>query len=184
MLEREVYVEYQKYKDTQFGGWIYKYMSPEQSSILINNNNPPTRMLFVLYHELIHWFFHPPEKEYCDYFHIKSTNIIEYQANEGAAEMLVPHKVFIPWVASYLKNRELSFEEIMEIKRFATDEFHVSPAIIYYRLESLKYEIQQYVNGVDIDALEYLSNRRLAERNIRVQSLNDREWLLRRGYVA
>ncbi len=50
--------------------------------------------------------------------------------------------------------------------------FHVPDAVIKYRLENLKYEIFQYLNGVKLDDIEILSLHQQKQRGIKVDSLN------------
>ncbi len=44
-----------------------------------------------------------------------------------------------------------------------------------YRIETLKYEIDQYLNGVALDEIEILSKRKQDDRGIIVQSLVEME---------
>lgn len=50
--------------------------------------------------------------------------------------------------------------------------YNVSDVFIENRLESLRYEIDQYLNGCDLNDIEILSNRKQLERGIKAQSLN------------
>lgn len=52
-------------------------------------------------------------------------------------------------------------------------DFSVSSAIIFYRLESLKYEISQYLNGVSLDEIELLSDNLQKQKGINARSLNN-----------
>ena len=42
-----------------------------------------------------------------------------------------------------------------------------------YRLENLKYEIFQFLNGTPLDSIEVLSSRKQRDRKIKIKSLND-----------
>jgi len=184
-LEKYLTVEFRNLKNNKFCGVINKKMIPEKSFIYINNNNPPATQLFSLYHEIMHWFFHTPAISHYNIKGIAALNIDDYHANEGAAEMIVPHFVFIPWIAQEINRRKrLDAEDIREIKEYAAREFNTSPAIIYYRLEGLKYELWQYLHGTDLSRLKFLSKKQLATKNINIGSLNDTEWIIGKWYSA
>ena len=53
--------------------------------------------------------------------------------------------------------------------------YHATSAMIDFRLESLKYEIYQYLNGVTLDDIAYLSRREQQRKNIQIESVIDLE---------
>lgn len=97
---------------------------------------------------------------------------LEWQANEGGAELLVPYKTLLPIIKKYyycLNN----YLDIYMLKEELIHRYNVTNAVIKYRLESLKFEIEQYVNGVPIQDLRILSYSSQLKQNIKVKSLNE-----------
>ena len=99
----------------------------------------------------------------------KMTNI-EWQANEGAAEFLVPASM----VLGIVKERYPLIKkesDVWKLKHELVNKFNVSDQIIKYRLEALKYEIDQCVNGVAINDIEFISRSVQNTRKLEIQSL-------------
>lgn len=63
--------------------------------------------------------------------------------------------------------------DINEFKRYAAELCCVPPAVIKYRIESLKYEILQYYSGVDINDLQLISKRQQERMGLYIKSLNE-----------
>jgi Zn-dependent peptidase ImmA (M78 family) len=99
---------------------------------------------------------------------------IEWQANEGASELFVPCKVLLPLI----KSRYGSLTTSSSIRTFRTDMaelFGVTETVIEYRFDSLKYEINQYMQGVPIDEIKILSVSQQKKFRINSKSINDIE---------
>lgn len=88
---------------------------------------------------------------------------LEWLANEGAAELLMPFKGFIPdFCALYKLYRENS---TLWVKRFGyetpyevlANKYRVSPVSVKNRIKNLAYEIDQYIKGTKIDQIKILS---------------------------
>lgn len=78
-------------------GFLIKKDFPKKSIIIINSKLSPQDYFFALAHETIHYFCHNETSESMNnplLFKEHSEN--EKQANEGAAELLLPYKLFIP----------------------------------------------------------------------------------------
>ena len=176
-------VEARKFKNNKLCGIINKAMAPDISYVVINSNNPREIRVFSLLHELMHWFFHSPRQRYCNVMGGGTYTFEDYQANEGAAELLMHYRHFILLVSPTVAKKNLCLNDIVELRKYAAELFGVTEGMVYYRLESLKYEIYQYINGVDIDALELLSKKQQLARGIKVSSLNDTEKILRNSLV-
>jgi Zn-dependent peptidase ImmA (M78 family) len=150
--------------------------SNQWHTILLNSNRDPEEQNFDCSHEFIHICFQG--REYGKTFNcfervLPSQNSYEeWQANEGGAELLVPYRLFIPRVAREI-NDIRSWEDIVFFKNELAKEYNVSAAVIKNRLESLKYEINQYLNGVPVEHIEILSKSEQDRRHIEVTSLND-----------
>lgn len=134
------------------------YKGNISTSIALNSNREKCMQNFDCMHELIHYFFH--DISYCQLMcsekTIKQDSYIEWQANEGAAQFLVPYQIFIPKYLEledkYAKSNwdDLSIEELSKY-------FNVSYGVIKNRINNLETEILQYKRGRDIKALTLIS---------------------------
>ena len=87
-------VEYHKFPSNKMGGILYK--GDELSSMALNTLRSEKGQNFDCMHELIHYWFHPPGKMFCiDSNYIHQNPGREWQANEGAAQALMPKDLFI-----------------------------------------------------------------------------------------
>lgn len=126
-----------------------------KSKIILSANRSAEGRRFAASHELIHYFLHDGENFLCT--GDDAVFAIEWQANEGAAELLMPYKEFIP----FYKNICLSFftNRDRALRRMA-EHFGVSTGMISTRLQSLSPEIAQYERGVPLDKIVPTSARR------------------------
>lgn len=114
-------------------------------------------------HELIHYFFHESGHYQCICTdrdsNIKSINqdpFMEWQANEGSAELLVPYELFIP---DYIKLSRKYAHDILRAIPLAmlAHKYNVTEAVIRNRIESLNFEIYQYLHGIKVENIVLLS---------------------------
>lgn len=143
--------------------------------ILLNDKLNKYELNFYCGHELFHLYNH-------NYTNIKTFNCFEYvknqqnpylewQANEGSAEIIMPYKEFIPKLADLLSSTNMSYNKL---KKIMANEFNVTESMIWCRIENLKYEFYQYYKlNKNINELEILSKTELNKRNIDIKSIND-----------
>lgn len=127
------------------------------STMVLNRNRDLLSIKFDCMHELIHYFWHDKNIYHCTYKNGKAEikYYYEWEANEGAAEFLVPYKILIPLIFQdgyILLNKNIIIEKLSKI-------FKVSEAVIELRLATLEYEIYQYSKGVPLNEIELLSKR-------------------------
>lgn len=149
----------------------------QKDIILLNQNRSHEELNFDCGHELMHLFFHRNKKMSFKCFEkIKpqQNKYLEWQANEGAAEFLVPYKLFLPIVKQSYEGF-YSWQDIMEFRMVAAKRFNVSESVINYRLENLKYELLQYLMGIPLGNVKFLSNNQQLARGIHVNSIVDME---------
>ncbi len=144
--------------------------------ILLSSKRNLIEQNFDAAHEVMHLEMHRHccSKAFHCFEKIKpnQNSYIEWQANEGAAEFFVPYLVLLPIIKSeYHLLNNLSCIEAF--KKELVSLFKVPEAVIKYRLDNLKYEIQQYVSGIPLDEIEVLSLAKQKERNIFCKSLNE-----------
>lgn len=108
---------------------------------------------FTLTHEIVHFELHYGESGGATF----QDGGFEYQADEGAAELLMPYRDFIPRAASmrrrYLKSQTAAVAALAAFYRLDCE-------IVRRRLTSLSYELDLYRKGVPVCEIEPLSSRR------------------------
>jgi len=125
-------IEYLDFKTTSICGMLYK--TEKSTSIALNSRRPAAGKNFDCMHELIHYWLHDTETFYCDTREKSYMNsYLEWQANEGAAQFLMPHQVFVP-AYMRLKNAQTPFDEM--INRLAR-RFNVGSQSVKVRITSL-----------------------------------------------
>lgn len=138
--------------------------------IALNASHNDEMKNFDCMHELIHYFLHDGEKEFkclnSNEKKVCQNSFLEWQANEGAAQALVPYKMFIPmYVELSLKYRD----DILQYKitKILSEYFNVSEFVISNRIHNLRYEIYQYfIKKCSIDNLDIYSNKQLSKRGL------------------
>lgn len=159
------------FNDKTIGGFLVKNKYPEKSHIVINSSKDGLSSLFDLGHELIHFLLHPEDRNHYISTSLCNIDNFEWQANEGAAELLVPYRKFIPKFARNIKKCK-NYNDYITLVKKLSDDFVVSTAVIEYRIKGLKYEIYQYENGTIIDNLKFLSQRAQEENGINITPYN------------
>lgn len=144
--------------------------------ILINANRPPDEYNFICTHEVMHLYLHRDcgaQSFNCFEPACPDQDLgVEWQANEGAAELLVPASLLLPKIRERFDH--LYYKEDYEnFKCELAEQFAVSYGVVNFRFESLKYEIHQYLAGAKLNEIQVLSHKRQKEMGIAVESLND-----------
>lgn len=142
-------------------------------SVIIDSKLSAYEQNFYCMHEIMHHLMHKdrPTKSYSGYdkTQVAQDPIVEWEANEGAAQFLIPYRDFIPRIKPnplyYLFPREIA-----ELAGY----YNTTIRVVRNRLRSLRYEIYQYQRGVPIDSLEILSINQLRHRGIDVPCYSDR----------
>lgn len=123
-------------------------------SVVIDCKRTPEEQNFHCMHEIMHHVFHRNRstKSYSSYDTTQADQdpFIEWQANEGAAQFLLPYQRFIPdyiQVSKKLAHKAFSQLRVIEI---LSDKYFVSEKVISNRIDSLNYEIYQVLNNADI----------------------------------
>ena len=147
--------------------------------IIVNGNKTKEEQNYHGCHELLHIWFRSVEPgmslncfEKCK---PNQNTFIEWLANEGAAELLVPFKVFLPLVKENKEEMLRNFGTTDFCEKYAVD-FGVAPIVLKNRLNALKYEIYQYIEKeIDLDDIEILSKSKQDSLGIKIKSFNDLE---------
>lgn len=98
----------------------------------------------------------------------------EWLANEGAAELILSYKDLLPLIKDnyqYLIKDLGTSDFCVKI----AEQFSVTSTVIQNRLNSLSYEIKQYLDDVPLENIEIISKSEQKRKNIFVPSLNELE---------
>jgi len=153
-----LHLEYLDFKTTDLCGILYK--SEKSTSIALNSRRSVGGRNFDCMHELMHYWLHDSEAFYCsDKLEPSPTSdYFEWQANEGAAQFLMPYQVFIPTYCRLKDSLSATCSETdKEIANRLCRRFNVGKKSIEIRIKGLEYEIDQFKNGIRIDELKILS---------------------------
>lgn len=150
----------------------------ENNVIMLRSSLPEDELNFVCGHEIIHVKFH----RYCriktfscfDKIKANQNSFLEWQANEGSAELIVPMQEFLPKIKEALPHLK-TWSDFNQFKSELAEYFNVTDAVITYRFESLKYELRQYLDGTPISMIRILSRAQQQAKGISVESYNDLE---------
>lgn len=173
-------VEYAPFQTPRLKGLVSLAQEPGQCHcIIINSNISKEEQRFHGIHEYMHTFLHSGASEgiiLCnDSPEIKQNSFIEWQANEGAAELIMPYKEFIPEFSrrldlclnpSIATEKELFFGIQYDIVTYFANKFGVSNAVVENRISGLASEIDQYRSGVPVEQIRLLSYRNRIARGL------------------
>ena len=138
--------------------------NPVRDVILLNASRTKLEQNFDCAHEIIHTIAHrnlPGVSSFNCFETVseKQDPFIEWQANEGAAELLVPYKDFIPTYIELSRKNARSWYGTPPLKEL-TERYNVTETVIQNRISSLNYEIYQYMEHGDINRIEILSQNK------------------------
>ena len=152
--------------------------SNEKDIILLNSNQNSEELSFTCGHELMHLLLHRNAKvQSFSSFEKTMPNqnqFYEWQANEGSAELHVPYQQLLRKIKKAYPTL-LSWHDFYSFKSKLAEDYDVSSSVINFRFESLKYEIDQYLNDVKAEDIEFMSVTKQKECGINITSLNDME---------
>lgn len=130
--------------------------------IIVNSNLSPAEQNFHDIHELIHIASCTPNcgQTFSCFDTVKphQNSYLEWLANEGAAELLVSYRELLPMVKKEYSDMIQGLGTYDFCEKYA-DLFHVSSTVLQNRIDSLKYEIVQYLNGTNIEDIQILSKK-------------------------
>ena len=141
-------VQYYSFDSEAIGAVLVK--GEQKSGILVNSNKPAAEQRFDLAHELIHFWFHPAKASFSFQNPQSRDREKEWQANEGAAQLLLPYDDFIPRFIQTARYVEENHEPPEEIYSSLARFYQVLPVVVDYRARNLESEILQYLSGVPI----------------------------------
>ncbi len=143
--------------------------------ILLNERRTKSERNFDCAHEFVHIHEHRDEQKATFHCFEKVSPLqdpyLEWQANEGGAELLVPYQDFIPRFYQRFQEMQNHPDEVF-VRSDMAEHYQVTNGVIENRLRSLAYEIDQYAAGVPISEIRLLSRKQLRQRNIQTTDYN------------
>ncbi len=121
------------------------------SEIIISASRSPEGRRFTAAHELVHWYLHAGATFWCS--DTKPT-ALEWQANAGAAELLMPYRLVLPVVMNI---RSLYIADRAAAVKLVAERFGVSPSAAAARLGELSPELAQYLAGAPLEMVQVRS---------------------------
>lgn len=154
----------------------------ENHVILINGRKSWVEQNYHSAHEFMHIFSDttvPGSILTCyDTVRPNQDDYTEWFANEGAAELLVPYRIFVPIFCSlyydylyYADKWYLNYKN-ENVKQVLAKSFGVSEVVITHRINNLAYEINQYMNGILLPNIDILSRSKQDSYGISVPDFN------------
>lgn len=172
-------LQYHDFNSCKLGGILMH--GNKVDTMILNSKRTNEEKEFDCAHEVIHLFEHRGNGTLFNCFdknYVRDLNkidtTIEWQANEGAAELLLPWKNFIPNVVYEYMSTEGDFDKSSIVNYILAINYGVTEAIIEYRIENLKYEILQFLNGISLYEIEILSNNQIKKSGIVTNGYLDR----------
>ena len=145
------------------GAYMIKNPPPRRSLIVLNGRRPPLSQAFDLAHELVHFYTHPAGNFFCEIPEDgkvrRDLPAMEYQANQGAAELLMPYRLVIPMAAELADAKRLWRDPAMErrLGEAVAERFRCSPWAGILRIGDLRHELAQFRDGAALDRVRVLS---------------------------
>jgi Zn-dependent peptidase ImmA (M78 family) len=167
-------VDFHRYQSGRFCAAVF--LGHRSDTIILNSLRSDKERNFDCAHETLHWAKHRDQGDgifSCSSIGALNENqFLEWEANEGAAELLIPYRLFIPLYIKLMKKERgrWSYRSFLSI---AATRFAVTEAMVKVRFESLKYEISQTEHGTPFDKIEILSAAEQRRRRIMVASVNE-----------
>lgn len=174
----EIDVEFLPFTTDGLRGMVQMGNESHGPLIILNQKNLDVENNFYCAHELMHAILHQKthRTSFSCYDRIKDKRnaVLEWHANEGGAEFIIPYRIFIPRLMD-LVDELPDISRLYRARRTLAKEFNTTEIVIRNRIENLKYEIDQYRSGVPIEDVKLLSQNQLDKRGIITSSLNEQE---------
>ncbi|MCL2168916.1 MAG: ImmA/IrrE family metallo-endopeptidase [Defluviitaleaceae bacterium] len=155
-------IEMLNFTGTKICGILYK--GKNSTTIGLNARRSLFGQNFDCMHELIHYWFHDEENFLCTPPDFSPASRLaahlEWQANEGAAQFLMPYQSFIP---NYSNAHDHFYSRLAPerakdaVVEHLANHYFVGQMAVGYRLNSLQKEISQFVHGVKIEDIKVLA---------------------------
>ena len=166
-------IEIIHFSDARIGGLLCR--EKNVTRVALNALHSGARRNFFCAHELIHYCLHGDRAKMWVCGDPSGGGVIagadayaEWQANAGAAELLMPYARVIPEFADALSVRRPFFREqhLRDMYESMARKYFVSGTVMEYRVNELIYETIQYVSGTPIEQVTLMSRREQSKRGV------------------
>lgn len=146
------------FKERKICGILYK--GENSTSIALNNKRSDKGRNFDCMHEVVHYWLHENNYFYCNE---NSNEYFEWQANEGAAQFLMPYQIFIPKFVDVFNEFYRTYKKLdknsiaKKTYEHLSWVFNVGKTAAENRTKSLQGEILQYCESETLNGLNILS---------------------------
>ena len=141
-----IQVCFYNFKTVGLKGMAHIGEGTDNDVIIVNAKQEKAERNFTITHEVMHLIFHrdEPIKQFSCYDKVRSTqnSYVEWQANEGAAEFIIPAFLFLKIIKEEWNTLHTS-RDFAKLKDHLSLKFNATPHVIEIRYEHLKYEIFQ-----------------------------------------
>jgi Zn-dependent peptidase ImmA (M78 family) len=132
--------------------------------IILDSKRSLPEQNFDCAHELVHITKHSSLKtssrKFSCYEEILPQQIpfLEWEANEGAAELLMPYRTIIPDFFGFLRaNKCMKGLALPMAYQYLALKYKVTTSAVVYRLDNLKYEMHQFYHGKHVNEITVMS---------------------------
>ena len=148
-------VQYHAFSDSRLQGVLIR--SSGSSGVILDPRLTPEQQRLTLTHELVHRELHYGESGTAFQDH----SGMEYQADEGAAELLMPYRALIPRAVSFRRRYR---EDPVRITALLAAHYRVDCETMRKRLDSLDRELMLYIRGTPLSEIVPLSRQELQKQ--------------------
>ena len=166
-------IEILNFKTPLIGGILYR--GENTTRIALNSLHKKQQQNACCAHELMHYFWHNDGDmvRMCSTT-VNTNNFVEWQANEGASELLMPYRDFIPAFVQELLapenyNQKLDF---CYIPSKLGDKYKVTPTMAEFRINDLLYGTIQYLKGTNIEDISIISRTQQLRGGVNYRDFN------------
>ncbi len=133
-------------------GMIITSSDKAHAMILLDRRRSEIEQTFDLSHELVHFALHPPTDR-----PRPVSSFREWQANEGAAELLLPRSFLLQFL-SRARTRIQSPGDADRIVQLLSERQGITRSVVRFRMLSLGWDISYALEGADPETLPILPN--------------------------
>ena len=134
-------------------GFIVTSPDKNRATIVLDTRRSDKEQMFDLSHELIHFALHPPTDRAHGY-----SPFMEWQANEGAAELLLPRALLLR-ILSETRERIRTPDDAALLVRSLARRQGIRETVVRWRMWSLRQDAARTLAGEDPKTLPLLPQR-------------------------
>ena len=134
-------------------GFIVTSPDKSRATIVLDTRRSEEEQMFDLSHELIHFALHPPTDRVHGY-----SPFMEWQANEGAAELLLPRTLLLRILSETRDRIRASADAALLVRSLARRQ-GIRETVVRWRMWSLRLDVARTLAGENPETLPLLPQR-------------------------